>query len=217
MKKIITVCLAAAFIVTGCAEATKTQKGAGWGAAIGSVVGAGLGYAIGGKKGALIGAGAGLAAGGLTGAAIGKYMDNQERELRQTVRQADAVSIRRDKDILEITFKSDVVFKKNSAVLKTGAYSEIDRICSVLSKYPQCRIRLEGHTDSRGPEYYNKKLSLARAEAIKKALIMRNIAPNRLETIGMGEMQPIARNDSEGGRQMNRRVIMKIIPIQAQG
>ena len=217
MKKMIAGLIVVAFLASGCAEATKTQKGAGIGAAVGTLAGAGLGAAIGGKKGALIGAGAGLVVGGLAGGAIGRYMDNQEREMREAVGQVESASIRRDQDILELTFKADMMFDTNSSVLKPGAYSELDRVCQVLNKYPQCRIRIEGHTDSQGDENYNQQLSQRRAEAVRNALVAKNVDSSRLETIGMGEGLPIAGNDTEGGRQMNRRVTMKIIPIQGQG
>jgi len=217
MKKILAAALIVAFTAGACAEATNTQKGAGWGAAIGTLAGAGIGAAVGGKKGALIGAGTGLVVGGLAGGAIGKYMDNQERDLRNAMSQVEGASIRRDQDILELTFKSDVMFASNSSILQPGAYGELDRVCAVLGKYPQCRIRVEGHTDSVGSEDYNLNLSQQRAEAVKNALIQRNIDPARLQAVGMGKGQPIASNDNEGGRQMNRRVTMKIIPIEAQG
>lgn len=217
MKKILAAALIVAFFSGACAEATKTQKGAGWGAAIGTLAGAGIGAAVGGKKGALIGAGAGLVVGGLAGGAIGRYMDNQERDLRNAMGQVESASIRRDQDILELTFKADAMFDTNSSVLKPAAYGELDRVCQVLNKYPQCRIRIEGHTDSVGAEDYNQQLSLRRADAVKNALVSKNVDPGRLETAGMGEGMPVAGNDSEGGRQMNRRVTMKIIPIEAQG
>jgi len=217
MKKLIALLIIVAFVAGACAEATNTQKGAGIGAAVGTLAGAGLGAAIGGKKGALIGAGTGLVVGGLAGGAIGRYMDNQERDMRNAMAQVEGASIRRDQDILELTFKADMMFDTNSSVLKPGAYSELDRVCSVLGKYPQCRIRIEGHTDSVGSEDYNMQLSQRRAEAVKNALVQRNVDPARLQAVGMGEGQPIASNDNEGGRQMNRRVTMKIVPIEGQG
>jgi outer membrane protein OmpA-like peptidoglycan-associated protein len=217
MKKMIAGLIIVALFASGCAEATKTQKGAGIGAGIGALAGAGLGAAIGGKKGALIGAGTGLVVGGLAGGAIGRYMDNQERDMRNAMSQLESASIKRDQDVLELTFKSDVMFDTNSSVLKPGAYSELDRVCQVLNKYPQCRIRIEGHTDSQGSEDYNMNLSQQRAESVKNALVQRNVDPARLQAVGMGKGQPIASNDNEGGRQLNRRVTMKIIPIEGQG
>jgi outer membrane protein OmpA-like peptidoglycan-associated protein len=198
---------------SGCANSSKTQKGAGIGAGIGTVVGAGVGYAIGGKKGAAIGAGSGLVVGGLTGAAIGNYMDKQEEELRQSLANTEAASIKREQDVLSVTFKSDVMFDYDSAILKPGAYSEIDRTAQVLSKYPQTKIRIEGHTDNKGSETYNMDLSQRRADAFKNALAVRGVDPARLQTIGLGESMPVADNESEAGRQMNRRVTVVIIPV----
>ena len=202
----------AAFTCSACASATNAEKGAGWGAAIGTVAGAGLGYAIGGKKGMAIGAGSGLVVGTLSGMAIGTYMDNQEQELRDAFNAAESASIRRDQEVIELTFKSEVMFDVNSSVLKPGAYSELDRVSAVLNKYYETNVRIEGHTDSTGSEAYNLKLSEERANAVKNALISRGIDPSRLTTIGFGLSQPIADNSTEAGRQLNRRVTMRITP-----
>ncbi len=83
----------------------KNPEGRGLGRCYRHAGGAGIGAAIGGKKGALIGAGAGLVVGGLAGGAIGRYMDNQERDLRNAMGQVEGASIKRDQDILELTFK----------------------------------------------------------------------------------------------------------------
>ena len=215
VKRILVVFLVMSFFVFGCSSTTsKKKKGAITGAVIGTAVGAGVGYAVGGEKGAAIGAGSGLVVGGLTGAAIGSYMDKQEKEMREALAQSEAASIQREQDVLAVTFKANVMFAFNSAVLKRGAYEELDRTATVLNKYPQTRIRIEGHTDSKGSENYNLKLSERRAEAVKKALIARGIDPLRLATISFGEAQPVATNETDEGRQLNRRVRMVIIPIE---
>jgi len=214
-KTILLFCIIFALTVSGCANMNKTKKGTAWGAAIGTVVGAGVGYAIDGKDGALIGAGAGLAVGGLSGAAIGRYMDKQEAEMRQALADVESVSIQRDQDILALSFKSDFSFGFDSAIIKSGAEDEIARVAAVLIKYPQTNISIEGHTDSKGAEEYNMNLSTRRAEAVKASLIGRGLTSSRLRTIGFGESKPVATNDTEAGRQQNRRVRIVIMPITA--
>ncbi len=216
MKKIILLLsLIIALAVSGCANMNKTQKGTAWGAAIGTVVGAGVGYAVDGKEGALIGAGTGLAVGGLSGAAIGRYMDKQEAEMRQALADVESVSIQRDQDILALSFKSDFSFDHDSSNIKPGAEDEIARVAAILIKYPQTNISIEGHTDSTGTEEYNMNLSRQRAEAVKNSLIGKGLAPTRLRTIGFGESKPVTTNETEAGRQINRRVRIVIAPITA--
>jgi len=213
MKHAFVFLVAMLFLAAGCATDTRTKKGAVIGGALGTAVGAGVGYAVGGKKGAAIGAGSGLVVGGLTGAAIGRYMDNQERDLREALASAEAASIQREQDVLAVTFTSDVLFDHDSSVLKSGAYDELDRVAQVLVRYPQTTIRIEGHTDGTGPEDYNLKLSDRRAQAVKSALTAKGVDPARLQTIGFGESKPVADNNIEAGRQMNRRVSIVIAPV----
>lgn len=213
MKQALVLIVVMSLLAAGCATDTRTKKGAVIGGALGTAVGAGVGYAVGGKKGAAIGAGSGLIVGGLTGAAIGKYMDNQERELREALASAEAASIQREQEVLAVTFTSDVMFDHDSAVLKTGAYDEIARVAQVLIKYPQTVIRIEGHTDHAGAEDYNLKLSEQRAQAVKIALAAKGVEAARMQTIGFGEAKPIADNTTEAGRQMNRRVNIIIAPV----
>jgi outer membrane protein OmpA-like peptidoglycan-associated protein len=215
-KTILLLCIIFALVVSGCAMDTQRKKGRTIGAALGTVVGAGVGYAIGGDlEGAAIGAGAGLLVGGLTGDQIGKYMDKQEAEMRQALAEVESASIQREQDILAITFKSDFSFGFDSAIIKSGAEDEIARVAAVLIKYPQTNIRIEGYTDSKGTEEYNMDLSRRRAEAVKNSLIGRGLTSSRLQTIGFGESKPLATNDTEAGRQQNRRVRIVIVPITA--
>ena len=79
-------------------------------------------------------------------------------------------------------------------------------------QYPNTLIRVEGHTDSVGSEEYNRNLSTRRANAVKTLLVRQGVANNRIEVVGVGEAMSVATNDTEAGRQMNRRVEIKIAP-----
>jgi outer membrane protein OmpA-like peptidoglycan-associated protein len=81
-----------------------------------------------------------------------------------------------------------------------------------MLQYPDTLIRVEGHTDSTGTEEYNMDLSARRADSVKNLIVQKGIAPVRLETMAFGESSPVATNDTEAGRQMNRRVEIKIAP-----
>ena len=210
------VLMIAVMMLWGCAQPpTQTQKGAMYGTGIGAAVGAGLGQVIGGDtKSTLIGAGIGAALGGVAGGSIGRYMQNQEAALQQQFAASNAADIQRNVDVLTVTFKSDVLFDVNSAALKSGGYTEINRVAQVLTQYPQTDIQIAGHTDSTGAEAYNQQLSERRAMSVQNALINQGVAANRMRAIGFGESQPIADNSSEAGRQLNRRVVVTIAPQQ---
>ncbi|MBN1142367.1 MAG: OmpA family protein [Deltaproteobacteria bacterium] len=204
-----------ALILSGCAEPlTKTQKGAGIGTAVGAAAGAGLGQAIGrNTESTLIGAGIGAAVGALAGGSIGYYMDKQEEAMRQQLAGVESASIQRSADVLAVTFKSEAWFDFDSANLKAGGYTELQRVATVLNQYPQTTIQIAGHTDSVGSEVYNQQLSERRAMAAKNALAGFNVNPARMTTIGYGESQPVADNKTEAGRQLNRRVQITIVPM----
>lgn len=213
MKKNIILIVLGLFVLTGCAPQTKTEKGGLFGTAGGAAAGAILGQAIGGDTEATLwGAAIGAAVGGLAGAGVGKMMDNQEQEMRAALASSEETAVRREGNLLAIMFKGDLTFATNSADVKAGLFPELDRIAGILNQYPQTLIRIEGHTDSTGSESYNQELSERRANAVKNLLIQRNVQSSRMEVIGFGKSMPIASNDTESGRQMNRRVELKIAP-----
>lgn len=206
---IIVISVFCSISLLSCAATTQQEKGTQVGAATGAGLGAILGQAIGrDTKSTLIGAGAGAIVGALAGSQVGKYMDNQERELRQAMAQQEQASIQREQDILQTTFNSEVFFDFDSAELKPGGRRELERVAEVLNKYPKTTIRVEGHTDSSGPEEYNQKLSERRAHAVQDALIQMGVIPERIQALGFGQSMPVSSDPAQ-----NRRVEIYIVPI----
>ena len=76
----------------------------------------------------------------------------------------------------------------------------LDQVSGVLKSYPGIKVNIEGHTDSVGPADYNLRLSDARANSVREALIERGVDSSRLEAIGYGESKPIASNRTRKGR-----------------
>lgn len=189
-------------------QQVKTQQGALVGAGVGAILGQVIGRNT---TGTLIGAGIGAALGGIAGNQIGAYMDRQEQALRSVIEESEETTVVRTENVLTATFQSSMFFDTGSNVLKAGAYSEMDRVAGVLRDYPQTRIRVEGHTDSKGSDVSNQALSERRARSVANALIQRGVEPSRVQVIGYGESQPISSDDA-----MNRRVNIVIIPIQSQ-
>ncbi len=213
INRFIIVNLICFIVLIACAPQNKTQKGALVGAGGGALAGALVGQLIGkNTESTLIGAAIGAAVGGGAGAGIGNMMDNQERDMRQALAASEAAAVRREGNLLAISLKGDVTFDTDSAIVRPGLYTEIDRIANVLGQYPQTVIRVEGHTDSTGSEDYNMNLSGRRAESVKNLLLQRGVASMRVETMAFGESSPIASNDTEAGRMQNRRVEIKVAP-----
>jgi outer membrane protein OmpA-like peptidoglycan-associated protein len=101
---------------------------------------------------------------------------------------------------------SGILFDTDKATLKPGAESNIARISRILQQYPQYRISVEGHTDSQGSDAYNLDLSNRRAAAVREALVAGGVPADRISSVGKGEAEPVATNDTPAGRQQNRRV-----------
>ena len=218
MNKSIIWIFLVSLVLSGCAAPqTKTQKGAVYGAAGGAAAGALVGQVIGrDTKGTLIGTAIGAAVGGLGGAGVGRMMDNQERDMRDVLASSEAAAVSREGNLLAVTFKGDVTFDTNSTVVRPGLQSEITRVATVMNQYPNTLVRVEGHTDSTGSDDYNMDLSNRRAAAVRNLLTSRGVDDSRIDVVGYGESMPVATNDTEAGRQKNRRVEIKIAPQTQQ-
>ncbi len=133
--------------------------------------------------------------------------DKAELEQRLYVSLSEILETRREARGLIVSL-SDVLFDFNKASLKPGAREKLSKLAGILIAYPgNYHIEIEGHTDSIGTPEYNRKLSEDRADSVRYYLTQTGIAADRITgTRGLGEMQPVATNDTPEGRQMNRRV-----------
>jgi outer membrane protein OmpA-like peptidoglycan-associated protein len=183
---------------------SNTKKGAGIGAATGGTIGAIIGHQSGNTAvGAIIGA----AVGGAAGAYIGNYMDKQAAEME---RDLEGAKVERIGEGIKITFESGLLFDVNKAELKPASKSNLTSLATILNKYPDTNILLEGHTDSDGTEEHNLNLSELRAKSVANYLASQQVMEPRFTTMGYGESQPVADNSTASGKSQNRRVEVAI-------
>lgn len=206
LKRIVVaaVCISlVASVIVGCGLSKRDQ-----GALIGAGAGAVVGGVIGDKAGnTAVGAIIGAAVGGAAGAYIGNYMDNQAEEMRADL---EGAQIERVGEGIKITFASGILFDVNKSTLRPEAQTNIQQLATILNKYEETTVLIEGHTDSDGSEEYNLTLSRSRAESVAGYLAGQQVASNRFIIQGYGEQQPVASNETVDGKQANRRVEIAI-------
>ncbi len=200
---IIVFIITASIIISGCG-ASNTVKGGVIGGVGGAVVGGVIGNQFGNTAlGAVIGA----AVGGTSGALIGNNMDKQAEEMEKELEDA---KVERVGEGILISFDSGILFGYDSSTLQPEAKANISKLADILKKYPDSNILVTGHTDSDGSENYNQTLSEKRAQSVSDYTMYKGISPSRLSTVGLGETEPVASNDTADGKQLNRRVEIAI-------
>lgn len=220
MKRITASLVVTSLALSACAQPIpnpytnpNTQKTAG-GATVGAVGGALLGAISGDnakerRKNALIGAGIGALAGGL----VGNYMDQQEAAFRQELAES-GVKVQRLGDDIILNVPNNITFDFDKSNIKPEFILTLDDIANVLGKFPQTYVDVMGHTDSVGSNEYNQRLSERRALAVASYLSSHGVFTDRILARGMGETMPIDTNDTDYGRSQNRRVEIRISPIE---
>ena len=192
-------------------KTAKAQRQAVIGAAAGAVAGLITGdSSLERKKRALVGAGLGA----LAGAGVGTYMDRQEAKLRAGLEKT-GVSVTRIGNNITLNMPGNITFATNSADLNAGFFQVLNSVALVVNEFNQTVIEVAGHTDNTGGDQYNQQLSERRAGAVAAYLGTRSVRSDRVITVGMGEARPIATNDTEAGRQSNRRVELTLVPLTA--
>jgi outer membrane protein OmpA-like peptidoglycan-associated protein len=106
---------------------------------------------------------------------------------------------------------NNIFFDFAKATLRKDSFHELDRILPYFEKFSNLKIGLNGHTDSVGSDAANQKLSEDRANSVRDYLVSKGISGDKIEAKGYGETEPVASNDTDEGRQLNRRVEFTII------
>jgi outer membrane protein OmpA-like peptidoglycan-associated protein len=110
---------------------------------------------------------------------------------------------------------NQTAFDTGSANIKPGFYTTMDKLADVVVRYGKTTLTIVGHTDNVGTSEHNQKLSEERALSVAHYFESKNVNPLRLATWGKGETDPVASNNSEAGRQANRRVEIYLEPVVA--
>lgn len=195
---------------TGEQKISNTAIGAGTGALLGSAAGLIIGKTTNAstRKAVLIGAGIGA----LTGGGVGVYMDRQEAQLRDRLRNS-GVSVTRRGDNIILNMPSNITFDTDRADIKPQFFDVLNSVAIVLREFDQTLVDVTGHTDSTGSAAHNQELSERRAGSVAEYLVAQGNNYRRFQVLGMGKSQPIASNATEAGRAENRRVEIQITPL----
>ena len=205
--KISALFLSSALLLTSCEaiqNSNNQQRGTAIGTAAGAVIGGILGNNVGKGGNTPLGAVLGGIVGGVAGNVIGKKMDKQAKQIKETLPGAE---VERVNEGIKITLPENMVnFGFNSTELSATTKANLNKLADILTDNPDTNINIYGHTDSKGADDYNQKLSERRANAVKSYLVSKGVASHRMYAMGMGENSPIASNETESGRAQNRRV-----------
>ena len=201
--------VASTMMLAGCATdpmtgQTQINKGA-LGAIAGGLGGAAISKATGGDK-----TGRDAAIGAAVGGGIGLYMENQAKKLQQQM-QGTGVTVQQSANgNIDLVMPGSITFSFDDATLNNSFKPTLDKLASTMVDYNKTTITIAGHTDSKGDAGYNKNLSQQRAYAVANYLSAHGVASNRINVVAYGESSPVASNNTEAGRQQNRRVELTI-------
>ena len=201
--------LTVTLLAGACSSLSRTEKGAIIGAGAGGAVGGVIGNQTGSTaRGAIIGA----VVGGVVGGVIGRQMDKQAGELAQNIPGA---KVERVGEGIQVTFESGLLFDFDSDRVRQEAATNLRNLANSLGEYPNTELLIVGHTDSDGPDSYNWSLSERRASSAANYLASQGVARTRLRMAGRGETEPVTSNETDAGRQQNRRVEVAIFASEA--
>ena len=191
----------------------------GTGALIGTGAGAVLGAIVGRIAGnTAVGTAIGTAVGAGTGALIGRHMDRVAADAAARVQNAKVEEITDANGLkaIKVTFDSGILFATGKAILNSQSKAELSNFAAFLKENTDCLVDIYGHTDSTGSDKVNDPLSVKRAQSVADYLKTCGVPSYQLQNIvGRGSHEPVASNDTDAGRQANRRVEVFLYASQA--
>jgi outer membrane protein OmpA-like peptidoglycan-associated protein len=146
--------------------------------------------------------------------------ENEKAQLRDRLRQQlNLILETRESARGLIVNISDVLFDFNKYTLKPGTREKMAKVSGILLAYPGLKIQVEGHTDSIGSDEYNQRLSEQRASSVRDYLVVQGVPNMAVTAVGFGKSRPVVSNDTDAGRQQNRRVELVVSgePIGIEG
>ena len=201
--------VASGLALSGCATdpytGQQTLNKSALGALAGAAGGATISKATGGEK-----TGRDAAIGAALGAGVGYYMDRQAKQLQQQMAGTGVTVTPNANGNIDLVMPGNITFSFDDASLNPSFRPTLDKLASTMNEYNQNTITIAGHTDSKGTDAYNMKLSRDRAYAVANYLSARGVASNRINVVAYGQTRPIADNNSDYGRQQNRRVELTV-------
>jgi len=202
--------LALSVAIAGCTNLDGSSNRTATGALIGTGAGALIGSAVDNSTtGRIVGGAVGAIAGGTIGAAL----DRQHRQLTEDLSGSGATVVNTGNQLV-VTLPESITFDTGSAIVHADYADEIALVARSLRDNPNSTVLVVGHTDNVGATAYNQALSERRAGAVAAILTSNGVAAPRVGTVGRGYNQPVASNDTPGGRAQNRRVEIIITPTQ---
>ena len=211
LSRATTAVVLSACALAGCTKLDGSTNRAGTGALFGAGTGALIGNAF---DNSTTGRIVGGAVGAIAGGTVGAMLDKQERQLREELSGSGA-TVANTGNSLVVTLPEAITFDTGSSVVHPDYVDEIAVIAGNLRANPDSTVRVIGHTDDVGSTAYNQVLSERRAAAVANILLENAVPAWRVQTSDVGYSQPVASNDTPGGRAQHRRVEIVITPIGA--
>ncbi len=187
---------------TGQQRLNKTALGTLAGAAGGAVISKATGGSETGRDAAI---------GAALGAGVGYYMERQAKQLEQQM-AGTGVTVEQNPTTgdIDLVMPGNITFSFDDATLSSSFKPTLDKLASTMNQYDQTSVNIAGHTDSQGAASYNMGLSRDRAYSVANYLTARGVSASRVNVVAYGESRPIADNNTDYGRQQNRRVELTI-------